>query len=358
MNQHRSLIAVTGLAVIALAPGACHDDEDLYALDAAAEADASSADAVDDVGGEGRRFSFFVTSWASMQRLAGSPAGFGGDLRFGKADGLSGGDEICRVIAETSLPGSGSKGWRAFLSVTKGPDGQPVHAIDRVGEGPWYDRRGRLVALTKADLIQTRPGGADASIINDLPNEDGVSNHAPDGVLVDNHDILTGSDRNGRLYSSDWSHNCHDWTSAVGSDGKPRVGHSWTRVGGVGDLGGGPDGMRGPGMMVMGGDFPDGGPFVVNARDGGPPRIDGEFPDGGPSFGCTPGDEMVAGGPPDGGVCIGGPGGGGDSWISTLDEAGCAPGADLVEKGPPDPRNPTVGSGGGYGAIYCLALKP
>jgi hypothetical protein len=178
-------------------------------------------------GGNGN-FSFFVTSLKAMQRLSGSQAGFGGDLRFGQPDGLKGADEICRQIAETSMPGAGAKGWRAFLSVTKGPDGQPVHAIDRIGEGPWYDRLGRLVAKKKADLAQARPQG-DPRIVNDLPNEDGVPNHAPDGQNVDNHDILTGSDQQGRLYDTNWSATCHDWTSKVGRDGQPRVGHSWPR---------------------------------------------------------------------------------------------------------------------------------
>lgn len=174
-----------------------------------------------------------------MQRLSGSPDGFGGDLRFGKADGLAGADEICRQIAETSMPGSGTKGWRAFLSVTQGADGNPVHAIERIGDGPWYDRLGRLVAANTSDLAQTRPLGADPAIINDLPNEDGVPNHAPDGEEVDNHDILTGSGTDGRLYSSDWAATCHDWTSAVGPDGTPRVGHSWPRMGGGGGRRGG-----------------------------------------------------------------------------------------------------------------------
>jgi hypothetical protein len=191
------------------------------------------------------RFSFFVTSYVAMQRLSRSPNGFGGDLRFGKPDGLSGADEICRQIAETSLPGAGTNAWRAFLSVTKGPDGKAVNAIDRVGSGPWYDRLGRLVAMNKADLGQVRPKGADSAIINDLPNEDGVPNHAPSGNMqVDNHDVLTGSSSTGTLYNTDWSVTCHDWTSSVGSDGKPRVGHSWPRMGGPGGGGGGGGGMN------------------------------------------------------------------------------------------------------------------
>jgi hypothetical protein len=180
----------------------------------------------------GAKFSFFVTSYAAMQRLSGSPDGFGGNLTFNQSDGLSGADQICRQIAETSLPGAGQMTWRAFLSVTKGSKGKPVNAIDRVGNGPWYDRLGRLLAMNKADLAQPRPTSADSAIIDDFPNEDGVPNHAPDSSSqVDNHDILTGSSDTGTLYDTDWSVTCHDWTSSVGSDGKPRVGHSWPRSG-------------------------------------------------------------------------------------------------------------------------------
>ena len=214
------------------------------------------------------------------------------------------------------MKGAGAKGWRAFLSVTKGPDGKPVHAIDRVGAGPWYDRRGRVIAMTKADLMTTRPTGADPAIANDLPNEDGVPNQAPDGEMVDNHDILTGTNEMGQVFSTDWGFTCHDWTSKEGRDGTPRVGHSWPRM-----FGGFPG-------------FPTGGSGGF-----------GGFPTGGTSGGRPPG---------------GGPAGIGDTnnWMSALNEAGCAPGASLVEMGPPNPDIPTVGSGGGYGGIYCFALMP
>jgi hypothetical protein len=231
------LVATLAVAV-ATGGAACGGAEDPLAQGGTgqdAAADGGAADAVTT-----RPFSFFVTSLTALQRLSGSQEGFGGDLRFGQADGLAGADEICRQIAETSLPGAGAKGWRAFLSVTRDAAGQPVHAIDRVGSGPWYDRLGRTVALTKTNLAQTRPVGADPLIINDLPNEDGVPNHAPDGQQVDNHDVLTGSNATGQLVGSDWSATCHDWTSKVGRDGKPRVGHSWPRGGGPG--GGGPGG--------------------------------------------------------------------------------------------------------------------
>ncbi|HNN92275.1 MAG TPA: hypothetical protein PKI03_08405, partial [Pseudomonadota bacterium] len=129
------------------------------------------------------KFSFFVTSLKALQALSGNPNGFGGDLRYGETGanaGLRGADKICAAIAERSQPGAGKKTWRAFLSATNDGTGNPVHAIDRVGPGPWYDRLGRLFANTKTDLVATRPVGADPAIQNDFPNEDGVPNHQPD----------------------------------------------------------------------------------------------------------------------------------------------------------------------------------
>ena len=306
-------IQVCAGAVFALS-GACGDDA------SGTEADASAMR-------ESEHFSFFVTSYAALQRLSGSQSGFGGDLRYGEADGLSGADKICREIADASLPGAGKKTWRAFLSVTKGADGAPVHAIDRIGKGPWYDRRGRLLAKTREDLLHDRPLGADPAIVDDFPNEDGVPNHAPDGTEVDNHDFLTGTGADGKLYGSDWGATCHDWTSSVGSDGRPRVGHSWPR-----DF----SKLFGDGGMPPF-PFPDGGmpPFPTGGMGAGFPG----FPPGG--FDPSQFGEIN-----------------GVNWMSSLNEAGCAPGAMLIEMGPPNPNNPTVGSGGGYGGIYCFALTP
>lgn len=250
------------------------------------------------------KFSFFVTSLKAMRQLSGSDDGFGGDLTYGETGdgaGLKGADKICSSIADKSMAGNG-KAWRAFLSAVRGADGKPVNAIDRVGEGPWYDRTGRLVAQSKSDLLGERPTGADPAIANDLPNEDGVPNHAPDvgGGDVDNHDVLTGTNDKGALFSTDAGSTCLDWTSKRGDAGTPHCGHSWPRSGGPG-----------------GGGFPGGG---------------------------LPGGGMM---------------GSGNNWMSALNEAGCEPGAFIVEAGPPG-RNGTksVGDGGGYGGIYCFALTP
>jgi hypothetical protein len=163
-------------------------------------------------------FSFFVTSLAAMRRESGSMDGFGGDL-----GGLAGADELCRKIAEQSMAGAGAKGWRAFLSTST------VDAIGRIGEGPWYDRAGRVVAMNIDGLLNTRPDG-DEAIIDDLPNEDGVPNRAGTGAGDDdNHDTITASNLQGEW---DGGSTCDDWTSATGSDG-PRVGHTWPAQSGM-----------------------------------------------------------------------------------------------------------------------------
>ena len=125
------------------------------------------------------------------------------------------------------MPGSKVKQWRAFLSVTADENGKQVNAIDRVGNGPWYDRLGRVLALTRADLLNTRPQNADPIIANDLPNENGFPNHKPDGITTeDNHHMVTGSKTDGTLYSTTTT--CADWTSTTAS-GKPRCGFAWPR---------------------------------------------------------------------------------------------------------------------------------
>lgn len=180
------------------------------------------------------KFSFFVTSQKALQELSKSENGFGGDFRFGETGpgaGLRGADKICATIAEKSMPGSTVKGWRAFLSVTADASGKQVNAIERIGEGPWYDRVGRLLAPQKADLLNVRPQNGDITIRNDLPNEHGVPNHAPEAGQgnVDNHHTVTGSSATGTLASA--TATCKDWTTAEGvaANGKPMCGFSWPR---------------------------------------------------------------------------------------------------------------------------------
>jgi hypothetical protein len=164
-----------------------------------------------------------------------------------------------------SMPGASTKQWRAFLSVSADENGQPVNAIDRIGNGPWYDRLGRLLAPTKADLLHTRPENGDPAIRDDLPNEEGIPNHQPDPNQppVDNHHMLTGTDEQGRLYSA--SATCQDWTTANGSsaNGRPQCGLSWPRGGG---------GPMGADNWMTGFDAPGCAPGVdIGSMGGAPP---------------------------------------------------------------------------------------
>jgi hypothetical protein len=174
------------------------------------------------------KFSFFVTSMAGLVKLSKSAKGFGGDLRYGTADGLTGADKICTELAESSMPGSGAKQWHAFLSTTK------VNAKDRIGTGPWYDRTGRVVAMNMAGLLKERPD-ADPAIKEDLPNETGIGNHRPNPGAPedDNHHTLTGSKADGTLFGP--TATCKDWTSSSTNNtttgegvGRPKTGFCWS----------------------------------------------------------------------------------------------------------------------------------
>ena len=176
-----------------------------------------------DAGEPLEKFSFFVTSLDTMRAQSGSQDGFGGDL-----GGLAGADAICQNAA--AAVGFGGKTWRAFLSVTQGPDGNPVNAIDRIGSGPWYDRNGRLIASDLDGLRHTRPDG-DAQAVADLADERGV----PLTTLGDSHDVMTGSNSQGQLASSSPESTCADWTTSSSSTTyaeKAYVGHSWPAMSG------------------------------------------------------------------------------------------------------------------------------
>jgi len=188
------------------------------------------------------KFSFFVTSQKALTLLSKSENGFGGNFSFGftgPGAGLKGADSICSCIAEMSMEGSSAKRWRAFLSVKADENGRQVNARDRIGNGPWYDRIGHLLAPNLEDLIHTRPLNGNSTIANDLPNEEGIPNHTPDPNLgkVDNHHMVTGSDSLGKLYTK--GSTCDDWTS-TSATGSPRCGFAWPR-----SMGGGGGGMGG-----------------------------------------------------------------------------------------------------------------
>jgi hypothetical protein len=159
--------------------------------------------------------SFFVTS-----------VGLGNGANLG---GLAGADRHCQTLAAAA--GAGSKTWHAYLS-TSAASGQPaVNARDRIGAGPWYSAKGARVAQNVGDLHgdtieQARLG-------NNINKTTAISEKGEPikgvGDTPNQHDILTGSQPDGRAYTDGADHTCGNWTS--GAAGTAQLGH-FDRTGG------------------------------------------------------------------------------------------------------------------------------
>ena len=79
---------------------------------------------------------FFITS---------AGPGKGADL-----GGLAGADAHCQQLAQAA--GAGGKTWRAYLSTNQANQGGAVNARDRIGNGPWQNAKGTVIATSVADL--------------------------------------------------------------------------------------------------------------------------------------------------------------------------------------------------------------
>jgi len=145
----------------------------------------------------------------------------------GKGDGanlggLAGADEHCQTLARAA--GAGSRTWHAYLSAGPAAAGQPpINARDRIGNGPWFNAKGAIIAFNVADLhgdVQR-----DRNSINKefALNEKGLPVNGR-GDTPNQHDILTGSDSFGRaLLGSAANTTCNNWTSNAA--GSAMVGH-------------------------------------------------------------------------------------------------------------------------------------
>jgi hypothetical protein len=161
-------------------------------------------------------FSFFITS-----------VGLGNGANLG---GLAGADAHCQNLAASV--GSGSKIWHAYLS-TQALNGVPaVNARDRIGQGPWYNTRGALIAK---DLAQLQGDTLDlARLGNNISKATAFTekNESVKGAgdKPNEHDILTGSLPDGRAYTDAADHTCKNYTSSA-ADGSVQLGH-FDRTGG------------------------------------------------------------------------------------------------------------------------------
>lgn len=133
--------------------------------------------------------SFFVTS---------ENPGNGGDL-----GGLEGADAHCQALAESA--GIGDKTWRAYLSTST------VDARDRVGDGPWYNVDGVMIAEDVEQLHGDNNLTGETAIDENgdtpayLVMVDGQAQRAGDSLV---HDILTGTNEDGTANEA----TCNNWT--------------------------------------------------------------------------------------------------------------------------------------------------
>ncbi len=152
---------------------------------------------------EDTSMSFFITSMGP---------GNGADL-----GGLDGADQYCQMRATSA--GAGSRTWRAYLSTQASGDQPVVNARDRIGQGPWYNAQGVLVA---ADIVNLHGENNNLTKQTQLSETGEVINGRGDDP--NRHDILTGSQLDGTAFADDADHTCQDWTSS-GETGSAQVGH-------------------------------------------------------------------------------------------------------------------------------------
>jgi hypothetical protein len=143
---------------------------------------------------------FFVTSVGS---------GKGANL-----GGLDGADAHCQRLGTAA--GAGSKVWRAYLS-TNAAAGS-VNARDRIGRGPWQNFKGEMVAKDVDELHSDNNKLSQDTTLTERGQK--VSGF---GMTPNWHDVLTGSNIDGRAWPGNMNLTCNNWTSE--QFGSASVGH-------------------------------------------------------------------------------------------------------------------------------------
>jgi len=139
----------------------------------------------------------------------------------GNLGGLEGADKICQDLA--AAVGAGARTWRAYLSTQEANGVPAVNARDRIGNGPWYNAKGELIAKNVEDLH-----GDIERDRNNLHKGSALDEHGEPikgrGEQPNEHDILTGSDSHGRAFAPAVDRTCVNWTSDS-PDARGYVGH-------------------------------------------------------------------------------------------------------------------------------------
>jgi hypothetical protein len=149
--------------------------------------------------------SFFVTSVGS-----GNGANLGG---------IAGADKHCQDLAAAA--GAGSKTWHAYLS-TQG-DGA-VNARDRIGAGPWYNQKGVMIAMNVDDLHgDVKRDRNYIYKLSALDEKGSVIMGVGDAMVQ--HDMLTGTDSDGKAFPAGMDMTCSNWTNDT-AQGRAMLGHT------------------------------------------------------------------------------------------------------------------------------------
>ena len=131
--------------------------------------------------------------------------------------GLAGADAHCQALADAA--GSGQRTWRAYLS-TQG-DGA-VNARDRIGDGPWANVNGLIMATSVENLHH------DNSNFNWEHSLDENGEQFPSRIDGDpdfsEHDVLTGTQIVGTAFTAGEDRTCGNWTS--NDEGSAMLGHA------------------------------------------------------------------------------------------------------------------------------------
>jgi len=140
----------------------------------------------------------------------------------GNLGGLAGADRICQNLAQGA--GAGNHTWHAYLSQSQQGNEPAVNARGRIGPGPWYNAKGALIASNVADLHGDQ--------LRDRNNIQKISALDEKGQMIkgvgdmpNQHDMLTGSDSDGRAFPGGFDATCNNWTSN-GADHKAMLGHA------------------------------------------------------------------------------------------------------------------------------------
>jgi hypothetical protein len=160
-------------------------------------------------GGQANPMTFFITS-----------AGPGDGANLG---GLAGADKHCQALAQAA--GAGGRTWRAYLSSQADGGQAAVHARDRIGAGPWHNAKGVQIAASVEELHSDKNNLTKETQLNE---KGGIVNGR--GDKPNRHDILTGSDLDGRALPAGEDRTCRNWTS--NGEGAAMVGHHDRQGGG------------------------------------------------------------------------------------------------------------------------------